>query len=72
MISTIASGAGLGEPSDLLKLIETSSEELRDLILDFTHLVEKTPIPLLCFYEQIASDITSNQPAISKKVHSTN
>jgi hypothetical protein len=57
IIARIASTLGQGEHSSLLKAVEKDSEMLNDLVHDFTRVVNKASIQLLCFFEQQKSDV---------------
>jgi hypothetical protein len=58
IIASIASTLGFGEESLLLKVVQQDSEMLRDLIQDFTRTINRSSVPLFCFFEQQKSDIT--------------
>ena len=56
MIATIASIAGIGEKSQILKSVEKDSDALNDMVHDFTRLANASSISLFCFFEQHKSD----------------
>lgn len=58
IIATAASALGLGEQSKLLNAVQQDSEMLQDLVQDFTRTVNRTSVSILCFFEQLKSDIT--------------
>jgi hypothetical protein len=49
----------LGEKSSLLELVKKDSESLRDLLNDFSLIVNTESIPLFCFFEQYRSNVTA-------------
>jgi hypothetical protein len=49
----------LGEKTSILKIVETDSEPLRDLVYDFSLTVNTVSIPLFCFFEQQATDVAA-------------
>jgi len=57
LIATIASAAGLGEKSSLLRTLQPDSEALNDLLYDFSRVVNIASIPLFCFFEQRKSAV---------------
>lgn len=57
LIATIASAAGLGERSSLLRTLQPDSEALMDLLYDFSRVVNIASIPLFCFFEQRKSAV---------------
>lgn len=59
IIAAIASAMDLGEKTSILKIVETDSEPLRDLVYDFSLTVNTVSIPLFCFFEQRATDVAA-------------
>ncbi|KAL1867896.1 hypothetical protein Daus18300_006171 [Diaporthe australafricana] len=57
MLASVASAMKFGEKSSLLRCIEKDSEMLKDILHDFTRLVNVQNIQLVCFFEQFKSDI---------------
>lgn len=64
VFASLAKLFGLGENSNLLRLLKEDSETLRDLLHDFSLLATEAKMRMFCFFEQHESDLVKLAPKV--------